>query len=116
MSRQGDIRICVQIDFGAGAGGESRAIRFADHASNHHLGWIEYADDGLAAIELIALLGMAVGVASIEILMRHHTRQGCVNLKAVDIRLGAIHCYFLPVPLELQNPESRRVRSIVKSV
>ena len=72
------------------AGGEGGAIGFADGTADEHFGGIEDADEGLAAIELVAFLGVAHGVVAVEILVGDHAGEGSVDFELVHVGLHAL--------------------------
>ena len=96
---QGEVGIGVEVDGGFGAGGEGGAIGLADGTANQHFGGIEDADQGLAAIELIAFLCVAERVVAVEILVGDHAGEGSVDFELVHVGFYACEHDLLAVAL-----------------
>ncbi len=69
---------------------EGGAIGFADSTADQHFGGVEDADDGLAAVELVAFLGMAHGIIAVEVLVGDHTGEGSVEFQFGHVALRAL--------------------------
>ena len=103
MGGKGQIGISVEVHGGLAAGDESRTIGLADGAADEHDGGVENADDRLAAVELIAFLGMAHGIVAVEILVGDHAGERSVQFEFVHIGLGAFEHDFLAIALEFED-------------
>jgi hypothetical protein len=113
MGGEGEFGIGIQIDGGASAGEERRAIGFADRAADEHFGGIEDADDGLTAIELVPLLRVAHGIIPVEILVGDHAGEGRVEFELRHIGLHPFEHDFLAVALELEDAKGGCVATIM---
>ena len=113
---EGEIGIGVEIDGGLGAGDEGRAIGLADGAADQHLGGVEDADEGLAAVELIAFLGMAHGVVAVEILVGDHAGESGVEFEFGHVGLSAFEHDFLAIALEFQDAKGGGIALIVGGI
>ena len=113
---EGEVGIGVEVDRGLAAGDEGGAIGFADGTADQHLGRIEDADDGLAAVELIAFLGVTHRTVAIEILVSDHARERGVELELGDVGLGAFEHDFLAIALEFEDAEGGGIAAIVGGV
>ena len=113
---EGEFGIGVEVDGGLGAGDEGGAIGFADGAADQHLGGIEDADDGLAAVELIAFLGVAHGIVAVEVLVGDHAGEGGVQFEFGHVGLGALEHDFLAVALQFEDAQGGGIALIVGGV
>ena len=113
---EGEIGIGVEVDGGLGALGESGAIGLADGTADEHFGGIEDADEGLAAVELIAFLGVAEGIVTVEILVGDHAGERGVDFELGHVGLHALEHDLLAVALEFEDAEGGGVALIVGGV
>ena len=112
----GEIGVGVEIDSGFGAGDESGAIGLAHGAADEHFGRIEDAEDGLAAPELVAFLGVAHGIVAVEVLVSDDAGKGRVEFEPGHVAFGAVERHFLAVALEFEDAEGGDVGLIVEGV
>ena len=113
---EGEIGIGVEVDGGLAAGDEGGAIGFADGTADQHLGRVEDADDGLAAVELIAFLGVAHGIVAVEILVGDHAGERSVEFELGHVGLSAFEHDFLAIALEFEDAEGGGIALIVGGV
>src|SRR5215471_16794477 len=99
MGREHQIRVCIEVNLHAASWSQGGSIRFADQTTHQHFSRIEDVDDSLAIPQLIAFLGMAIGVSAKDILICNHPGKRSVDLQPVDVGLSSFHGYFLPITL-----------------
>ena len=113
---EGEIGIGVEVDGGLAAGDEGGAIGFADGAADEHFGGIEDADEGLAAVELIAFLGVAHGIVAVEILVGDHAGERGVEFELGHVGLRALEHDLLAIALEFEDAEGGGIALVVGGV
>ncbi len=106
--------IRIQTDHGTRAGYQHRSIRLTHVSPDFHVRRVENFEQRLAAIELIALLGVSHGSATPHVLKRHHAGDGRAYGKTLGIALSALQRNLLAVSLQLQNFERGGIGDIVK--
>src|SRR6185437_2170801 len=116
MDGEAGVGIGVEMEDALEARGEGGAVGFIDGAGDIHLSGIEDAQQGLAAVELVAGLGGALAVLAEDGGEADHARERGAEGHLGDRGLGAIPLDLLLVALELEDAEAGGVGLVLERI